>query len=187
MTTGHDCGWREGEARDTGAGPWPAAYGLPRSRRGPGVKPFTPDSPGPSGRDRLATVTITTQTMDARRGRADRDALAGLTLGGRLRTIRTSPSRAQPLQRPQPGQPCRAPAARRARGAKRERAHSRMQRRRVRALAARLEQGEETLNHTLSVCHEAVGGSAPCSGRRTGVWRRWARIASAQVSSAAVT
>jgi hypothetical protein len=63
----------------------------------------------------------------------DRDASAGLTLGGRLRTMRAFLSRTRPLVGLQPGYPCRAPAARRARGAERERAHSRMQRRRVRA------------------------------------------------------
>jgi hypothetical protein len=29
--------------------------------QGPGVKPFTPDPSGPSGRDPLATVTVTVQ------------------------------------------------------------------------------------------------------------------------------
>jgi hypothetical protein len=40
----------------------------------------------------------------------------------------------------QPQPPCRAPAARRARGAQRERAHSWSKRRRVRAVSARLEE-----------------------------------------------
>ena len=55
------------------------------------------------------------------------------------------------------------------------------------AAGGALDPGEETLNHTLPVCHEAAGGSVLFSGRRTGAWRRWARIVSAQVSSAAVT
>jgi hypothetical protein len=36
------------------------ATARPRSRRGPGVKPFTPDPFGPSGRDPRAMVTIAT-------------------------------------------------------------------------------------------------------------------------------
>ena len=43
------------------------------------------------------------------------------------------------------GHPCRAPAARRARGAERERAHSWSKRRRVRAVSARLEDVQKLL------------------------------------------
>jgi hypothetical protein len=59
---------------------------------------------------------------------------SGLDAEGRLRKIPPSPgrNRGTPTTRP----PCRAPAARRARGAERERARSRMQRRRVRAGSA---------------------------------------------------
>jgi hypothetical protein len=45
------------------------------------------------------------------------------------------------------GPSCRAPAARRAGGTKRERTHSRMQRRHVRAVSARLEDGDLGLSH----------------------------------------
>jgi hypothetical protein len=63
------------------AGPWPAGVSRPRSRRGPGVKPFTPDPSGPSGGDLLATVTITTQGL--MRGGAGRiGTRSGLDAGG---------------------------------------------------------------------------------------------------------
>lgn len=66
--------WREREAHAFTAGPGPAGDSRPRSRRGPGVEPFTPGLPGPSERDPLATVTTHYPTTNARRGRADRDA-----------------------------------------------------------------------------------------------------------------
>jgi hypothetical protein len=53
----------------------------PRSRRGPGVKPFTPDPSGPSGGDRLATVMSTNQGL--MRGGAGRiGTRSGLDAGG---------------------------------------------------------------------------------------------------------
>jgi hypothetical protein len=55
------------------------------------------------------------------------------------------------------GLPCRARVARRARGAKRERAHSRMQRRRVRAVSARLDVTLDIYAHTdLDAMREAL-------------------------------
>jgi hypothetical protein len=101
------------------------APGLPATPAGgvvgaPGVKPFTPDPSGPSGRDSLATVTITTRRWV--RGGAGRIGTgSGLDTGGRLRMIRASLSDASTATTAI-GQPCRAPAARRARGAERERA-----------------------------------------------------------------
>jgi hypothetical protein len=53
----------EGGACQPAAGPWPAGGSRPGSRRGPGVKPFTPDPSGPSGRARLTTVMITAQRL----------------------------------------------------------------------------------------------------------------------------
>jgi hypothetical protein len=87
---------------------WPSRI----SRRGPGVKSFTPDPSGPSGHDPLATAMIIAYARPA--GRTDRDALAGLRLGG------GSAQSAPPSPGPSHGTtttPCRAPAARRARGA----------------------------------------------------------------------
>jgi hypothetical protein len=63
------------------AGPWPAGDSRPRSRRGPRVKPFTPDPSGASGRDPLATVTITTEhSMPGGAGRIG--TRSGLEAGG---------------------------------------------------------------------------------------------------------
>ena len=63
------------------AGPWPAGDSRPRSRRGPKVKPFTPDPPGPSGRARLATEAITAKR--SMRGGAGRiGTRSGLDVGG---------------------------------------------------------------------------------------------------------
>jgi hypothetical protein len=68
ITTVRNCRTRKqpgtgppGDARGRGrrvsstAGQGPAGDSRPRSRRGPGVKPFTPDPSGPSGREPLAT------------------------------------------------------------------------------------------------------------------------------------
>jgi hypothetical protein len=63
------------------AGPWPAGDSRPRSRRGPGVKPFTPDPFGPSGRDLHATATITAKRpMHGGAGRIG--TRSGLDAGG---------------------------------------------------------------------------------------------------------
>jgi hypothetical protein len=88
----------------------------PRRRRGPRVKPFTPELSGPSGRDPLLTVMPTGQ-LSMRGGAGQLGTRSGLDAGGaaphnaRLllpdATTTTSTS----------GLPCRAPAARRARGA----------------------------------------------------------------------
>jgi hypothetical protein len=78
------------------ASPGLPAIARPRSRRAPGVQPFTPEPFGPSGRDSLATGTITAQRL--MRGGAGRiGTRSGLDAGGRLRTIRASRSRTQPL------------------------------------------------------------------------------------------
>ena len=85
------------------AGPWPAGGLAGRGRRGPGVKPFTADSSGPFGRDPLATVTITANNNHPPEGPDGSGRAAGLTLGGRLCTMRASLSRTQPRLRPRPG------------------------------------------------------------------------------------
>jgi hypothetical protein len=57
------------------AGPWPAADdSQPRSRRGPGVKPFTPDPAGSSVPDPLATGMIATQRWFPGATKRDQDA-----------------------------------------------------------------------------------------------------------------
>jgi hypothetical protein len=115
-----DSGGGEGGARLPTAGLWPAGDSRPRSRRGPGVKPFTPDPSGPSRSDAHVTVTISL-IIDVHRSRTDWDAQRAGRWGaaphnGRLPLpdATTTRSTLSPL--------CRAPAARRARGAKRERA-----------------------------------------------------------------
>jgi hypothetical protein len=63
------------------AGPWPAGDSRPRSRRGPRVKPFTPDPSGPSEGAPLTTVTIIAQR--SMRGGAGRiGTRSGLDAGG---------------------------------------------------------------------------------------------------------
>jgi hypothetical protein len=135
------CEWREREAASPAAGLWPAGDSRPRSRRGPGVQPFTPDPAGPSEPTRLVTGWPL-PTDGPAEGPAGSGRAAGWTLGGD--SAQCSP--------PSPGRnhgttitPCRAPAARRARGAERERTHSRSKRRRVRAVSARLETVQKVL------------------------------------------
>jgi hypothetical protein len=76
--------------------------------------------------------------------------------------------------------PCRAPAARRARGAKRQRAHSRTKRRRVRAVSARLE--DVAMRHCEAVSVPSGPASAllvvRCSSSTAVVARRQASAAS---------
>ena len=75
------CERRERGARVTYGRPLACRQRRPRSRRGPRVKPFTPDPSGPSGRDPPATVTITTQ--GSMRGGAGRiGTRSGLDAGG---------------------------------------------------------------------------------------------------------
>ena len=76
--------------------------------------------------------------MYARRGRTDREAQRAGRWGAAPHNAHL-PLPGATTADLRPGLPCRAPAARRARGAERERAHSRIQRRRVRAVSARLE------------------------------------------------
>ena len=140
-----------GEVRVTWEGPWPAGDCRPRSRRGPGVKSFTPDPSGPSGRDPLVTVTITAQ-LSIRGGAGRIGTRSGLDAGGATPHNPRLPLSDATTVRLRPGQPCRAPAARRARGAERERAHSRMQRRRVRAVSARLDQSKAKFSPTVIAC-----------------------------------
>jgi hypothetical protein len=103
------------------AGPWPAGDSRPRSRRGPGVKPFTPDPSGPSERDPHASVRITTQ--GSMRGGAGRiGTRSGLDVGGAAPHNARLPLPVATTTTSTTGPPCRAPAARRARGAERERA-----------------------------------------------------------------
>lgn len=54
----------------------------PRSRRGPGVQPFTPDPAGPSGHDPLASGTINWPMINHAEGPAGSGRVAGWTLGG---------------------------------------------------------------------------------------------------------
>ena len=54
------CGWRSREARVICGRPLPVGNGLPWSRRGPGSSVYS-RSVQPSGRDPLATVTVTVQ------------------------------------------------------------------------------------------------------------------------------
>ena len=79
-----------------------------------------------------------------RRGRTDRDAVAGWTLGGRLRIMRASLFRTQPRQ-----QYIRATVSRASRPARSRSgagaSAGRMQRRRVRAVSARLETVQKVL------------------------------------------
>lgn len=114
---------REREARVSYGRPLLACRRQPAEEsQGPGVKPFTPDPSGPSRRDRPATVPTTAQR--SRSGGARRvGTRSGFDAGRRLRTMRTSLARAQCLHAYGRAS-CRAPAAGRARGAKRERAHS---------------------------------------------------------------
>jgi hypothetical protein len=100
----------------------------------PGVQPFTPDPVGPSEPSRLVTGWLL-PTDGPAEGPAGSGRAAGWTLGGD--SAQCSP--------PSPGRnhgttitPCRAPAARRAREAERERALAGCKRRRVRAVSARL-------------------------------------------------
>ena len=105
--------------------PWPAGDSRPRSRRGPRVKPVTPDPCGPSGGQLYATVRIASQRASA--GRAARiGTRSGLDAGGWLRTMRASLSRTQPQQGPRPAPLAPAPpkpgtSARRARPCRRRR------------------------------------------------------------------
>ena len=64
------------------AGHWPPGDSRPRSCRGPGVKPFTFDPSGPSGRDPCATVTITGQPSIPPEGPDGSGRVAGVMLGG---------------------------------------------------------------------------------------------------------
>jgi hypothetical protein len=80
-------------------------------------------------------------------GLAGSGRAAGWTLGGRLRTMRASLSRTQSLPRPHRVLVSRASRPARSRSGAGASA-GRMQRRRVRAVSARLDHGEETLNHT---------------------------------------
>jgi hypothetical protein len=63
------------------AGPWPVGDSRPRSCRGPGIKPFTPDPSGPSERNPLTTATITAHRL-MRGGPDGSGRVAGWTLGG---------------------------------------------------------------------------------------------------------
>jgi hypothetical protein len=95
------------------AGPWPAGDSRPRSRRGPGVKSFTPDPSGPSRPDLVAIVMITAQ--GSMRGGAGRiGTRSGLDAGGAAPHNARLPLPAATTAQPQT---CVAPAARRARGA----------------------------------------------------------------------
>jgi hypothetical protein len=116
-------------------------------------------------------------------GRMDQDAKrAGRWGGGSAQCAPPSPGRNHDTTTT----PCRAPAARRARGAERERAHSRSKRRRVRAVRPGLKTyrkssppgTSDTERQTRNVRHgtsdtsemvprAAARGSAPCS------WLRW--------------
>jgi hypothetical protein len=113
--------WREREARVITAGPWPAGDSRPRSRRGPGVKPLLPIPPAPPQATHSSASDSPLNNSPAE-GLAGSGRAAGLTLGGRLRTIRASLFRTQRQQMSVRGPPCHARAARRARGAERERA-----------------------------------------------------------------
>jgi len=124
-----------GEARVPMAGPWPAGDSRPRSHRGPRVKPFTPDPIGPSLKvsscHRNDHPERSTSEGPMGSGRA-----AGLTLGGRLRTIRASLSRTRLRHRHNPLSRASRPArSRSGAGA----SAGRSKRRRVRAVSARLE------------------------------------------------
>lgn len=68
--------WNGGRGRavSPAAGSWPAGDSRPRSRRGPEVKPFTPDPSGPSETRPACHRNDRCSTVDARRGRTDRDA-----------------------------------------------------------------------------------------------------------------
>jgi hypothetical protein len=117
------------------AGPWPAGDSRAEESQGPRGQAVYSRSARPLRTGPAATVLITAQTIDSRRGRADRDAQrAGRWGGDSAQSAPPSPGRNHSTTTT----PCRAPAARRARGAKRERAQSRMQRRRGRAVSARL-------------------------------------------------
>jgi hypothetical protein len=107
-----------GRCGSTFGRPWPAGDSRPRSRRGPRVKPFTPDPSGPSDLTHLPQRRPPLNDQCAE-GPDGSGRAADLTLGG------GSAQYAPPSPRPNHCTtitPCRAPTARRARGAERERA-----------------------------------------------------------------
>ena len=146
------------EARSSSGRPWPAGDSRPRSRRGPRVKPSTPDPASPSGRDPLASAILTAQQQSGG-GVGGSGRAAGLTLGGG--SAQSAP--------PSPGRnhctlttrPTVSRASRPARAERSGSAHSRMQRRRVRALGARLEAVQKVLTT------QDVVGDVASSGRST--------------------
>jgi hypothetical protein len=151
------------------AGPWPAGDSRPRSRRGPGVKPFTRDPSGPTERDPLATVTITAQKSCRSEGPDGSGRAAGLTLGGgSAQCAPPSPGRNHYHVHNQAlvSRASRPPRSRSGAVA----SASRMQRRRVRAVSARLETVQKFL--TARIAHSGAGPTVnvwTCSNSRANV------------------